>query len=263
MSKAINMEKADAAWKSLYIVGGAAAIIAGLIFRRNIGPEVSLLTGQMPPASALDWFTLLQDNRLLGLAFLNVFDVVDYALVGLMLLALYAALKRYDKSYTLIAMALGLVGIAAYFASNMALSVLSLSDQYAAATTEAQRSMLLAAGQAILAIYNPGVIHQGTGVYMGFLLVAAAGLIISAVMLRSPIFGRATAYAGVLASTLDLASCITIAFAPAMNVYLLSAAGLLLMIWHILIGIRLLQLGMGASNDRAKVKTLKKEAYYG
>ncbi len=238
-----NAETADSAWKSLYRVGGVAALIAGVIFRRNLGPEISLFSAQKQPDTIIDWFTLLQNNRILGLSYLNLFDIVDYALVGLMFLALYAALRRANKSYMAIATTLGFVGMAIYFASNTAFSMLSLSDQYAAATTDAQRSMFLAAGQAVLAINNPGAIYQGTGIYVSFLLLAVAGLMVSAVMLRSSIFGRVTAYVGILASAFDLAYCITFAFVPAMTVYLLSAAGLLLMIWHILIGRRLYQLG--------------------
>ena len=110
---------------------------AGIIFRRNLGPEISLISGHTPPSTVIDWFTLLQNNRLLGLSLLNLFDIVDYALVGLMFLALYVALRRANGSYMAIATILGFVGIAVYFASNTAFSMLSLSDQYAAATTDA------------------------------------------------------------------------------------------------------------------------------
>lgn len=254
MNQVTDAETADSAWKSLYRVGGVAALVAGVIFRRNLGPEVSLFSVQKPPDAVVDWFALLQNNKLLGLSYLNLFDIVDYALVGLMFLALYAALRRANKSYMAIATTLGFVGTGVYFASNTAFSMLSLSDQYAAATADAQRSMFLAAGQAVLAINNPGAIYQGTGIYVSFLLLAVAGLIVSAVMLRSNIFGRVTAYVGILASAFDLAYCITFAFVPAMTVYLLSAAGLLLMVWHILIGQRLYQLG------HLERKTLSKQS---
>lgn len=232
-----------ASWKDLFMVGGAAALVAGLVFRRNLGPEAYLITGQATPVSAIDWFTLLQDNRLLGLVMLNLFDVVDYALIGLMFIALCVALWRYNKSYTAIAAVLGLMGIAVYFASNGALSMLSLSDQYAAATTDAQRSVLIAAGESVLAFDNPGVIAPGTGIYTSFFLVAAAGLFFSIVMLQSPVFGRAAAYTGILASVFDLAFCVLIFLAPWAGVFLVAAAGLLLMIWHILVGLKLIRMG--------------------
>ena len=148
MNNVVDTGASNDSWKGLFIVGGVAALVAGVVFRRNLGPEVYLITGQAPPVSAIDWFTLLQDNRLPGLTLLNLFDVVDYALAGLMFLALCVALWRYNKSYSLIATVLGFVGIAVFFASNTALSMLTLSDQYAAATTDAQRSIFLAAGQA-------------------------------------------------------------------------------------------------------------------
>jgi hypothetical protein len=240
----------DSHWKSLYRVGGVAALIAGVIFRRNLGVEISLFSAQKQPDTMNDWFTLLQNNRLLGLSYLNLFDLVNYALVGLMFLALYAVLRRANQSCMAIATTLGFVGIAAYFATNIAFSMLSLSDQYAAATTEAQKTMLLAAGQAMLAINrfsSPGA-HPGAGGYMSLLLIAVAGLITSVVMLRSAVFNRTTAYVGILASAFDLAYCIAYVFVPAVDSELLAvcfipAAGLLLMIWHILIGRRLFQLG--------------------
>jgi len=95
-----HAETTDSAWKGLYKVGGAAALIAGVIFRRNLGVEISLFSQHTPPVTVSDWFTLLQGNRLLGLAYLNIFDIVDYALVGLMFLALYVALRRANESRT-------------------------------------------------------------------------------------------------------------------------------------------------------------------
>ncbi len=58
-------ETSDSDWKSLYRVGGVAAMIAGVIFRRNLGPEISLFSAQKQPDTIIDWFTLLQNNRLL------------------------------------------------------------------------------------------------------------------------------------------------------------------------------------------------------
>jgi hypothetical protein len=123
-------EAADSDWKSLHKVGGVAALIAGVIFRRNLGVEISLFSARKQPDTVNDWFTLLQNNRFLGLSYLNLFDLVNYALVGLMFLALYVALRRASKSSMAIATMLGFVGIAVYFASNTDFSMLSLSDQY-------------------------------------------------------------------------------------------------------------------------------------
>ncbi len=249
MNQVANFQTLDSGWKSLYKVGGVAALLAGVLFRRNIAAEISLFGVPRAPVTVEDWFTLLQSNHLLGLAYLNIFDLVNYVLVGLMFLALYAALRRIDKAAMTIAMTACLVGIAIYFASNTAFSLLAVSDQYAAATTDAQRSMLLAAGQALLAINRFSVgSHPGSGGYMSLLLIALAGLITSMIMLRSQAFNRTTAYIGILAGALDLAYCVAFIFLPSTNagtlaIYFIPAAGLFLMIWHILVGWKLYQLG--------------------
>ena len=127
--------------------------------------------------------------------------------------------------------------------------MLSLSDQYAAATTEAQRTILLAAGEAMLVLnrFTDLGSNPGTGGYISLLLIAAAGMITSFVMLRSDVFNRATAYVGILANGLDLAYCIAFVALPTVDSELLAlifipAAGLFLMIWHIMVGWRLYQL---------------------
>jgi hypothetical protein len=261
MGLTTNTETSDSDWKSLYRVGGVAALIAGIFFRRNIAAEISLFSEYKPPVTVSDWFALLQSNRLLGLSYLNIFDIVNYALVSLMILALYAALRQVNKSYMAIATILGFLGIAVYFASNTVFSMLSLSEQYAAATTDTQRTMLLTAGEAMLAINrfsSPGG-HPGTGGYVSLFLIAVAGMITSVVMLRSDVFNRATAYVGILASAFDLVYCIAYAIMPSVDSILLAvifipAAGLFLMIWHIMVGWRLIQLG------RPERKSLPKQS---
>jgi hypothetical protein len=248
----LKSEIEDFAWKGLFRFGGIAALLAGLLFRRNLGAELSLLKESglitagptTPPATVPAWFTLLQSDPLVGLTWLNGFDLVNYALVGVMFLALFAALRRVNPSAMASATVLGLIGIAIYFASNQALALLSLSDQYAAATTAAQRTMLLADGQALLAINRFSSLSR----YLSLLLIAVAGLLTSVVMLRSNVFSRSTAYTGILAGAFDLAYCLAIVCAPAVDGELLAvcfipAAGLFLMIWHILIGRRLYQAG--------------------
>lgn len=256
MKHSISGESSGSGWERLYRAGGGAALVAGIIFRRNLGVEIAIFSAQKQPATVTGWFTLLQDNRLLGLVYLNIFDLVNYALVGVMYLALYAALRRAHKSQMAISTTAALVGIAVYFASNTALSMLSLSEQYAAATSEAQRSTLLAAGQALLALNrfsSPGA-QPGAGGYLSLLLIAAAGMMTSLVMLRSDVFSRVSALVGVLASGLDLAYCTAYASAPTaesetLAVIFIPAAGLLWMIWHILVGWRLWGMGRGRERE--------------
>jgi hypothetical protein len=242
-------EAIDSGWKMLYIVGAVAALVAVTVFRRNFGVEVMQFKGfgiirGVPatwPGSAMDWYTLLAGNAFVGLMLLNIVDVINYCLVGLMFLALYGALRRANKSAMVIATACVLVGIGVYMASNQAFALLTLSKRYAAATTGAQRSMLLAAGEALLAIYD-----QGTGVHASFGLVVTGGLIISAVMLRSNIFGKATAVVGILANGIRLGGLVALAFAPAIYSFAIPIAAPFRVTWYVMIALKLFRLARRA-----------------
>jgi len=223
-----------ATWKPLYRAGALAALLAALLFRRNIGAEVSLFTGmEALPSNAAEWFGLLQSNPFVGLSFLAFFDFLNYALVGVIFLALAAMLWQVNESVSAIALASGLVGVTLNLISNISLTMLSLAQRYAAATSAAQRADLLAAGQAVLAGNDPLAAIPGTHALVSLLLVALGGLLFSVLLLPSH---RVTAVFGLLASGCDIAYCLLFPLTPLAPVYLLlAAAGLFWMMWHLLV----------------------------
>jgi len=236
-------------WQTLYRIGGIAAFVAAMFFRRNLAEEYLLFRGlgvirsgpNAFPDIPADWFALLHTHPLLGLTFLNLFDAVNYVLVGLIFAGLYAALRQTDRGLMTLAMALAVGAIAVYFATNQAFAMLSLSHQYTTAVSDAQRAALLAAGQALLAIHNTGA-NYGPGLYVSFLLINTAGLIIAAVMLRSAVFSRFTALMGILANLFALGYYLTLTLDPRLRAIPLSAAAPFLLVWYLLLGRRLLGL---------------------
>ena len=245
-----DAETADSHWKGLYKVGGAAALIVAVL----LPIEIIVMTAYPLPSTVIGYFTLFQSNRLIGLIDLYLLEIPAYALFVPMFLALYAALRRANESYMALATTLAIIGIAVFLATNNPFSMLSLSDQYASATTDAQRSLFLAAGQAMLANTNQRAVE---GFNMGFLLVSVAGLIVSAVMLRSNIFSKVTAYMGILANAVSLAEYFRLVFVPEavlLLLFLALASFLFLLIWYILIARRLFQIG------RLEKKTLPQQS---
>ena len=92
------------------------------------------------PATTEDWVALFQRNKILGLLYLNALDIFSIALLGTMFLALYIALKRYNQASMLIATYIAMLGGVFVVPRVAMLSIVTLSDQYTAATTEAQRT---------------------------------------------------------------------------------------------------------------------------
>ncbi len=250
MNQVTNAETADSACKSLCKLGGAAALIVVVLTLS----EVIGLTFYPQPSTVSGWFMLFQSNRIIGLLDFWGLEVPMYAMFTIVFLALYVVLRKANEGRMAIALTFALLGIGIFFATNNPFSMLSLSDQYAAATTDAQRSTFLAAGQSVLANTNQRAVG---GFNMGLFLVSIAGLIVSAVMLRSNIFSKVTAYVGILANAVSLADYFRLAFVPAAGLLLLFlaiASCLLLLIWYILIARRLFQLG------RLEKKTLPQQS---
>ena len=239
LKQVIDAGTAESGWKGLYKLGGITALIV------LVGPLAEVLIGFLPGVARLtqrtvtviDWFTLFQTHWFLGLRNLGLLNIIGAALLAPTFLAIYSALRRDSEAYGAFGTILFFVGMAVYIASNRAFAMLSLSGQYASATTDAQRSLLIAAGQAMLA--------EGQ-TRAGIPLIEFASLVISVVMLRGKVFSKATAYAGILGNVLLMVFEAILAFVPAfLNVGLVIAGGggLAIMIWYLLVGRRLLQLG--------------------
>ena len=244
----VGLQAGNSGWKTLYRLGAIAALLAVFVFRRNLGAELMALKGLglagIPalPVSVEGWFALLQSNPLVGLVLLNVFDLVEYALLGLVFLAVCAALWQTNRSAMLVATVFGLVGMMVYFASNQAFAMLALSERYAAAATEAARNTYLVAGEALLAVNNPAALHQGTGIHLSLFLVLLAGLVMSVVMLRSNVFSKTTAITGILANGFGLGYYLVLAFLPPTLLalpFVLSAP--FRVVWYFLIARKLLR----------------------
>ncbi|MEW6027964.1 MAG: hypothetical protein ACOYZ8_15425 [Chloroflexota bacterium] len=224
----VDAETTDPAWKTLYKIGGWAAALMALIYPL----QIVVFTIAPPADTAIGWFTLFQSNKLLGLLSFELLFVFYGVLSIPVTIALYVALRRTDPSLTGIYLALGLIGTAMLFAARPAFEMLSLSNQYAAATTEAQRSLYLAAGETLMAIF------KGTAFQVSYYLGSITGLIVSIVMLKSNIFSKGTAYVRIASSVLDFGILI-----PKMGIFISIFSVLFLLVWNILISRRFFQLG--------------------
>ena len=220
--------RADLSSPNLFRCAGVAALI--IVMFTVIQATVFITNPQ--PGTAEGWFTLLQSNKLVGLVDMDILLVVDNILAIPIFLAFYFTLKQSAKSSTLLAVILGMAGIITYFASNTSLQMLTLSNQYALATTDTQRSMLLASGQSMLAIY------EGTAFYVGSFIGIVALLIVSIVMVRNNVFSKTTAYVGIIANVLGFGL-----FIPNVIGIILSIISVLfLAVWWIMIARKLFQL---------------------
>lgn len=216
-------------------IGGIAAFIL-IVYSLAMMVQMVVLGGQ--PASAAEAFSLLQHHRVLGLLRLDLPTVAVMPLYYLLFFGLFAALRRSDKANALLSTALAFAGLTLVLATPTALSMLPLSDKFAAATSDAARTQLLAAGEALMA----ADIWHSTGAILGGILVQCGAVLISVVMLRGGVFSKTTAWLGIVMHGLDLAHIVGGQFLPVSGIVLMAIAGPLYPVWFFLVGRRLIKL---------------------
>lgn len=230
-------------WTHLYWLGGVTALVVVLLGLLDVvSTFLPTAVQETRGLAAADWFKLCEGNWFEGLRNLGLLNVLNDTLAIPTFLAILAVHRKTDKGYAALAVVLWIVGTAIYVANNPAVPMFVLSAKYAAATTEAQRSLLSAAGETVLALgedFTPGA-------FIGFLLPEIAGLIISCVMWRGKVFSKGAAIAGILGLGAMLIYTALITFVPALfdaALALATVGGLSSLAWYVMIARKLFQLG--------------------
>lgn len=237
----VHPETSKPDWSILYRIGGVAALGTVLVGLVEIGITF-LPGGNTTQETVFDWFRLFQNNWFMGLRDLGLLNILFYALDIPIFFALYGAHRKTNQTLAALAMIISFIGVAVFYATNRAFAMLDISHQYAQATTEAQRTILAAAGQAMLSV---GQSHT-PGTFLAFFLSEFSSLLISVVMYRDRIFSKPNAYVGFLGFTFLLIFEVCTSFVPAWRgvaMIFAMTGGLLSLVWESLVALKLFQLG--------------------
>ncbi|HNT77991.1 MAG TPA: DUF4386 family protein [Anaerolineae bacterium] len=214
----------DLRYKKLYRLGGIA-VLANLVVMLISFVGYILWPYAAGTTPTQEIYTLIQTNIWgafialdLGVSIANLISIVIF-------LALYVALRRVDEAYALIALIIGLVAVAAMIAARPVFEIFTLSDLYASAGTEMDKSLYLTAGESLLVQFH------GAAWHISIFFNALASLINALLMRRSQVFGRALAYIGIV--TFAVA---TLFWAPGVGLMFLFLSMLGSVPWSILLG---------------------------
>ena len=238
----MDFKDSEANWKSLYTVGGVAALLqlAAVLAMIAIIPSLGAR-----PTSVQEYFTVYGSSKLVGILrddFTSLFLVAMY--LGTFP-ALYFALRRVNAAYTTLATLFTFMAVGTCFATHSGFSLMHLSDQYALASTGAQRAQLLAAGEAVLATD----MWNSSGAYVSGILLQGSGVMISIIMLRSKDFSRLTAWAGILGNAFDLTQHVLHPFLPAVSASVMMLMGPFYLLWFPLLARDLFKLGRNTPKE--------------
>ncbi len=148
------------------------------------------------PTTIFDWFMLFQNNWIIGLISFDILYLLSVITFIFLYLALFYALKDENKSLSIFALTIGLIGLSIYFPSNTSIEMLSNSRQYAQAVTEQEKTILLASGQTLFSIW------KGTSYAVYYVLNGIALILFFSAMIKNNKFRKITVYIGLTSGIL-------------------------------------------------------------
>jgi hypothetical protein len=236
------MMQARSEWKLLYTVGGLVAFVAlgGMLFDIVLATIPGWGTDTVP-ADAVGWFSQFASNPLLAMRNLDLLNVTLSVVSIPLYVALFGALGRTSPGLATLGLVTVALGTAIFVSANASLSMLGLSERYAASTDPATRAALIAAAESLLA---RGA-HGSAGAFPGFLLSASGTLLMALAMLRRSAFGPRSGWVGTAGASIMLAYTVAYTFSSGDGTLVMAVAvpgGLLMIAWYAMVGARLLRM---------------------
>jgi hypothetical protein len=230
-------------WKRIYKFGAVAALIA---MSANLADIILGFGGTdmvtYGTKSAVEWFAVYQDSWFRGVYALGILNIVYMVAMLPVYFALFGAHFEKQAIAAGLTLIVFLTAMSMYISNNAAIPLLVLSGKYSLAATDLQRTILVAAGEAVLSRGEDFT----AGSFVPLFLSGLAAICISIIMLRGGIFGKVNAWIGIVGFTFLSLFTIIATFVPALYsfafYFLGSIGGLLALSWFALLARRFFQL---------------------
>jgi hypothetical protein len=222
-------DQVDPSWRGVYLAGGLAMVMAGILYL--VGSTFGYYLGA-PPGNNEAYLQALASHPALAQITYWIFGLVDILLIPTML-GLYLALKGINKNAMLVAA--GLVGFSIVLDLGItelnSLALVTLVQNYASATSDAQRAAYVAAEKWGLATLPIATFFSWVGPSVGFL--------ITSIVMWKGILGKYTARLGMIVFGLGIVAGFYFLFPVPVLSILLTPILIVYGVWLIAAGRRL------------------------
>jgi hypothetical protein len=205
------MSESNSKWRNLYKTGGWVAINFLIYSLTTMAVMLGLFA---PPSNARDTLNILGQNMWVGLLRLDALTTVVMPFFYFLFLSLFIALRKKHPVVSIMTLLLGCACLTLFLAAPSFVSWLVFNDKFATATTEPQKTLLLAADETILATD----LWHSSSAFVGGLLLHTSTLLISLMMLRSKNFSKLSAWTGAATHSLDLVRVLFNYILPSLSV---------------------------------------------
>ena len=229
----VSEREPDPDRRGLFRAGGVSAVVVAALYVLITGLYVTV--GQVPTdVDARLIYLARHEAAWWAIVWLSIFTDLLYVPVAA---ALYAALAQVNRN----AMLAGAGLLALFVILDLAITwpayavLISLGGDFAATTSDAQRTALLATASYPAAVLDSSLL----GAYI--ILVPGLGLLVIGLVILRSTFGRSAAYLGVATGIAAIVSVLgPFLYAPLATVAILTAV--LTLIWFFVVALRLLRL---------------------
>ncbi|MGZ4857758.1 MAG: hypothetical protein ACXVZU_05315 [Methanobacteriaceae archaeon] len=220
----------DPTWKGMYRVGGICMLAFGLIY---IIATTLNLTLAVPPNDSIAFLNSLSGHATLARVIYGLYSLSAFLLLPAAT-ALYLSLKMINKNAMLVAPGLLFLFIVLDLALTEfnSLTLVTLTQHYANATIDAQRLAYMAAIDYALATIPIATFYSW--------VVGSLGFLITSMVMLNGVFGKRTAYYGIIANTAGIVGGFYIFF-PILTIFLTPIL-IFWGIWLLVLGFRLYNL---------------------
>ena len=228
-----NTVDLDGKW--LYRVGGISALVLGIGYIIIIALYVPM---GAPPSGAEARLAYIAGNTRAWWAILGLSVLTDFLFVPVAL-SLYLALKGINRDAMLVATAC--VGL--FIVLDLPLTwtnydvLITLSGRYAAATSDAQRAVFVAAAN------YPSIVTDSGLLFVYNTLTLSVGILLTGLVMLKGIFSKSTAYLAVATGIFGVAAVASSFFASSVSSVSIILASILTTVWALFAGYRLYRLG--------------------
>jgi hypothetical protein len=199
----------DPTWRGIYKLGSICMIAFGLIY---IIATILNLTLAVPPSDSVAFFNSLMLHPTLARTIYILYSLSNFLLM-FAAAALYLILKKINKNAMLVATSLLFLFLIMdlILTEFNSLTLITLAEHYATATIEVQRLAYMAAANYALATIPIATFYSW--------VVGSIGFLIASIVMLQGIFGKRTAYLGIIVNIAGIIGGFYI-FIPALTIFL-------------------------------------------
>jgi hypothetical protein len=176
----------------------------------------------------------------MAMRYMGLMNIIATTFMLPVFFSLYGLHRHNFKVFASFSLLLSFVSYIIFMADNTTFACLELAGKYFKAITETDKTMLLAAGEALLA---KGASHT-PGTFPGFLIGEIAGIFFSIIIIEGRVLKKSTGIIGLIGCSFLLLFEIISSFIGSLfyeSMIFAMIGGIMTLVWYVMIGLGLLK----------------------